>query len=151
MTTNALLLLCGVAAIFFFWSMTREKKQQANAIEGLVFPDSWRVSKSEPLQVGGTIDILASGPEGHCYAIQVKPYKHVRYTKNFFGEYLELSDGRKIKPCPLEETLANGEVSAATPVLWLPFVKKERPKRSKKGVLIVTGDKKQLFKALKVA
>lgn len=147
--TDTLLLFCGIAAIAFFLILTRDKKQQANAVEGLVFPETWRVQKSEPLQVGGVIDVLATSPEGQVYAIQVKPYKHAAYSKNLFGEALELADGRKIKPCPLEETLSNADISGATPVLWLPFVKKVRPQRSKKGVLIVTGDKKGLLKALK--
>lgn len=146
-----MLVVAGGAGIGFYVWLTAGEKKHTNLVESIQFPEGWEVARSEPLSVGGILDLRASSPSGMTYAIQVKSnLKHVTYTKNLFGEHLKLPDGRNLaNPSPIDEALSTAQVVGATPVLWLPYAKKQRPKTTKKGVIIVFGPKASLFKALK--
>lgn len=152
MNMGPLLFVIGIISIAFYLWVTRQTKVHDSVVQNIKFPEGWKASRSEPLSVGGVIDLLLHAPDGQAHAIQIKTqYRHLVYKKNLFGEHLELPDGRHLKsPCPIDETLSNAQVVGAQPVLWLPFVKKERPRTTKKGVLLVFGPQKSLFKALKI-
>lgn len=151
MGTAELLAVAGVAGIGFYIWLGGTQKKHDNLVESVQFPEGWQVARAEALPVGGILDLLATSPAGPTFAIQVKSHlKHVTYSKNLFGEHLKLPDGRNlVNPCPMDEVLSAAQVVGASPVLWLPYAKKQRPKTSKKGVLIVFGPKASLFKALK--
>lgn len=144
----------GVASIGFYLWLNRVKQVHANIVENIQFPDGWQVQRNEPVTgLSGAIDLLAKDPAGQLFAINVKSHiKLATYQKNFFGEALVMPDGRKlVNPCPMAETLTFAQVAGAIPVLWLPNVRKERPRKSKHGVHVVFGPRRVLFKILKKA
>lgn len=151
MPIGPLLLTIGVLSIICFLWITKNKKVHENTINKIEFVEGWDVSRSVPLDVGGTIDLLVQSPTDQSYAIQIKTqYRHLNYKKTIFGEALELPDGRALKsPCPIDEALSNAQLVSATPILWLPFVPRARARVTKKGVTIVFGPKGALYKALK--
>lgn len=151
MAASTLFFVFGIFTIAFYVWVTRQKKLHGNVINKLEFPDGWNIERSVPLDVGGVVDLYAESPDGTCYAILIKTqYQHLAYKKSIFGEHLELPDGRHLKsPCPIDEALSNAQVVGAQAVLWLPFVQKQRPRKSKKGVILVFGPKRSLFRALK--
>lgn len=146
-----MLVVAGGAGIGFYVWLTAGQKKHDNLVESVQFPEGWEVARAEPLAVGGILDLRVSAPTGMTYAITAKTHlKHVTYTKNLFGEQLKLPDGRNlVNPSPIDEALSTAQVVGATPVLWLPYAKKQRPKTTKKGVILVFGPKASLLKALK--
>lgn len=152
MSAGPFLFVIGIVSIAFYVWVTRQKKLHDKVINKIELPEGWKMQRSVPLDVGGVIDLFVEGPDGASYAIQIKTqYQHLAYKKNIFGEHLELPDGRHLKsPCPIDEALSNAQVVGAQAVLWLPFVQKQRPRKTKKGVILVFGPKKTLFGALKI-
>ena len=126
------------------------KQVEQSSIKSLKLPPHWTCTPNFMLSAGGDIDLYLESPDGERFAIEIKTIKglEVRHTMMGFGKTELLSPGgKKLREDPISQTLRNAQSVLATPVLWLPLAKGKTVK-TKSGVIIVQGGKRQLYKAI---
>jgi hypothetical protein len=146
--------LLGIGFIMLRQGFTRwnGKQIEQSSIRSLSLPDHWTVKPNYMLSDGGDIDLYLESPDGERFAIEIKTIQGlvVKHTWMGFGKTELLTPiGKKLKDDPIPQTLRNAEAVLATPVLWLPRASGKTVK-TKSGVIIVQGGKRQLYKAIGV-
>lgn len=149
--------LTGLALLFIGFIMLRQgftrwngKQIEQSSIRSLSLPDHWVSKPNYMLSGGGDIDLYLESPDGERFAVEIKTIQglEVKHTWMGFGKTELLTPtGKKLKEDPIPQTLRNAEAVLATPVLWLPKASGKTVK-TKSGVIIVQGGKRQLYKAI---
>jgi len=98
----------------------------------------------------GDLDGLLSGPDGHCFALEIKSKASLKILKGTLWRKDKLVDikGRPIDPKMLKQTRNNALQVAAHPVLWFPDAKEQAFSRDIEQVIVVCGPSAHLLKVL---
>lgn len=154
----ALIVVAGIAAFFFTsvfikksYYRVRGRRVEAKAIDSIKLPKGWKVTRNVPLPRLGDADMVITSPKGGRFVVEIKSFEGAKKSKwwDRKQEIVRLS-GRSFSKDAIAQVLSQSDVLGATPVLWLPLAKPQRPFKTRSKVLVVQGSNKQLLKALRI-
>jgi len=111
-------------------------------------PADWLMQASVPVAGLGDADVVVA-INGVSYALEIKSQSAIKYENPFVGrEKLVDGRGRALQRDPVAQVRAVATRLGARPVLWFPRARLVKEVRMRCGVFLVTGNEKQLIRAM---
>jgi hypothetical protein len=146
---GAILLLIGFYFINRGFARMRGKTIESKAIKELDLPKGWIAQPNVRLSSGGDLDLLIVSPDGKRFAIEIKSHMSVTVKRPLFGdEYLSRSNGKKFARDPVAQVMNASALAKAQPFIWFPSAKRDFCAHLKNGVIVVSGGRMSLLKAI---
>lgn len=128
----------------------RGVKIEQKAIAGLSLPSSWRIQPNLPVAGLGDADIYIVGPDGKSWVVEIKSYEGARKASfSFFNkDEIVRPNGKPFERNAVKQVVAVAQALEASPVIWLPKARNQRPFKTRSGVVVVQGRAAQLERAI---
>ena len=128
----------------------RGRKIEKKAIDSIKLPKGWKLERNVLLPRLGDADMVITDPKGGKFVVEIKSFEGAKKAK-WWDRKQEIvrPSGRSFSKDAIAQVLSQSDVLGATPILWLPLAKNQRPFKTRSNVLVVQGSNKVLLKSIR--
>lgn len=128
----------------------RGVRVERKAVAALRLPHGWELRADVPVPRLGNCDALITSSRDERFAVEIKSGESAKkvWFSFFTNDEIRKENGDRFPRDHIGQVVRVAQHLKAQPVLWFPLAKKSRRFKTRSGVIVVAGGRKQLERAI---